>query len=195
MKNIVIIVAFLFFSINSNAQENKLKSVYFEIGGRSIYGSLNYEQTIKTFKNGYLTGRIGLSLIPLNRFFNTAIPISSNYVFGLKNHHLELGFGATFHHLQTKSESSVIVGNETTYRDIKDVYRWVYLSPSFGYRYQKATSGFYFSSQLIAFIGIYNKTNGNNIRQNNQPDWLIYPAFFPLPVMPWLGISIGYSFN
>ena len=202
MKKYIILISIISLHFTINAQEvspklKKLKSIYLEILGKTVYGSFNYEHTLKNYKNGYLTGSIGLSLLPTRRIFNLAIPLNVKYVFGVKTHHLELGLGATFHvmNLETiyvKTENGNLVDKKYT-----DYYNWLYLTPSIGYRYQKPTNGIFFTINFIPIFGIFvneNSSYGSTYRNNNT-EWFKDAAFFPFPVMPWVGFSIGYSFR
>jgi hypothetical protein len=190
MKKILFLYLILVMHLFTNAQETtvlpskKLKSIYFEAGGRAIYGSFNYEQTLKNYKNGYLTGSVGFSLIPISWFMNWAVPVNVKYVFGTKKHHLEVGLGATFHSNNYKIGS-------TTYE------RWLYLTPSIGYRFQKPTNGLFFTANFIPTVGVFEYWNPNNRNVNDGKISFFNEdtAFFPTAILPWAGFSIGYSFK
>jgi hypothetical protein len=203
MKKILFLYLTLGMHLFTNAQETtvlpskKLKSIYFEAGGRAIYGSFNYEQTLKNYKNGYLTGSVGASLLPISSFFNWAVPINVKYIFGTNNHHLELGLGATFHAIDVQTSFQTIENGNPIYIKYFDNYKWLYLTPSVGYRFQKPTNGILFSINFIPLVGLFEQidSKSKNSFYNGQTTWFKKAAFFPLPIMPWAGFSIGYCFK
>jgi hypothetical protein len=192
MKNIVLILISILLSVKVFSQSKKPKSIYLEIGGKSIYTSINYEHTIKVYEKGYLMANIGASYIPLERFVSACFPVGVKYVFGKSDHHFEAGIGASFHILNTIGiESSNSFGNDKDYRR-KNFYRWLYLTPSLGYRYQKPTNGLFFTANLLLLTGVFEYEYYENYGWDIE--WFDGTAFFPFPVVPYLGLSIGYSF-
>ncbi len=100
MRILTIISAFIMFS-SIYSQEDKERSIYFEVGGSGGLGSLNYEASIlkslSSEKINY-TWRAGLSFAPIDKNNGTGIvfPIMINSLIGASNHRLEIGVGQGF---------------------------------------------------------------------------------------------------
>jgi hypothetical protein len=110
------------------------------------------------------------------------IPISYNWIFGKKSHHLEVGIGLT----------SLIVNPNSNM--VSDFY--TYLTPKIGYRYQRPNGGLFLRATVTPMIDILNVrtyTFGNEKSRNfssfNNVVGLGYAVF------PWPGLSIGYTFK
>ena len=179
-------------------------TIYADWFGQSVFYSLNYDRLIRVNKKVKRSFSIGLGFWPSEWISVMAsVPISYNFVFGNKNGHLELGFGLT---MFTKEEY------RNTYIDVYDnhydysyVVRRDYnllIFSKIGYRYQKVRGGIFFRayfSPMANFLHI-----ARPIKFKERPEFNIpasYSVFYPifydpdLRVVPWAGVSFGYSFN
>jgi hypothetical protein len=111
IKNTFWILIILFISNTSNAQEEHtdfksiaLNNWYIELGGASMFYSMNYEKFL--FKSEYtaLVGRVGIGFNPfdytfLNKVYldrNTVMaPFTTQFLFGKGKEKFELGIGVT----------------------------------------------------------------------------------------------------
>ncbi len=81
---------------NLPAQDNtsfyRPRSVYLELGGNAIYGSINFENKFTDFKYHNIGLRVGCGW--MNKLL---VPLSTlNYYFGRRNHFLEIGVGIIY---------------------------------------------------------------------------------------------------
>lgn len=108
------------------------QAVYFGIGGSGITFSVNYDRRFGKRLNGlgFSTGLGFFGLTGTNLF---TIPASLNYLFGKKNHFLELAAGAT---LAIGSSENFFDGTSTTGSTVIGHI-------NLGYRYQPAIGGFF----------------------------------------------------
>ncbi|MFZ1750941.1 MAG: hypothetical protein WAU01_12145 [Saprospiraceae bacterium] len=68
------------------------QAVYVEFLGKGWFYSINYEHHFSKRVDGWNV-QIGAGFLPTSL---VTVPASANYVFGKKNHHLELGLGLTY---------------------------------------------------------------------------------------------------
>lgn len=159
----------LFFSTFCTAQkEHSKNAVYFEVGGNSLFYSINYDRQLKTFKNQNKLGfRLGFGgTLGYNDylwdddlylgFYN--FPVEVYYLIGESKHFLDIGIGIA----PSFSSTPFDEGQYQTDRFI-----------NLSYRFQKPGNGFFFRTGLL--VQSYN----------------IYGYTGPFP---WGRIAIGYSF-
>lgn len=151
MKRIVL-VAFLTFTIacsfaqvdtirlknNGSSADRKIvtdrppQAVYFGIGGSGITFSVNYDRRFGKRLNG-LGFSTGLGFFGFAGTSLFTIPASLNYLFGKKNHFLELAAGAT---LAIGTSQDFFNGSSTSGSTVIGHI-------NLGYRYQPANGGFF----------------------------------------------------
>lgn len=178
----------------------KRNTIYAEIGSQAGIYSINYDRLNRLNKKIKHSLSIGLALFPSKYDFTLIMPVSYNLLFGKKNNHLELGFGATiyFYKFYTRGNTNSPV-DLWTYR--KDYF--LFASPKIGYRYQKLHGRFFFRATFCPIVNIVQRFGAlkfKNASQYNAPS--SYRFFEPWgfdwswgPVLPWAGISFGYTFN
>lgn len=108
------------------------QAVYFGIGGSGPIFSVNYDRRFAKKLNG-LGFTAGLGFFGQTGASIFSIPASINYLFGPKNHFLELAAGATF--LTASLDAFDTNNNDTESVFIGHV--------NLGYRYQPANGGFF----------------------------------------------------
>jgi len=174
---------FLFLSLNICGQENnvvtplKRNTLFLEVGGQSLYASISYDRLFRMDKKTKTSVTCGLALLPLKGYFFISTPISYNFLFGQKNHHLELGPGLTF-----ISES---YNNRT--------YSLLYFSPKIAYRFQRPTGGLFFRFSFVpTMFGVENYS----IRRSTD---LYYNSIIYNPdndgLNWWFGLGVGWTFK
>jgi hypothetical protein len=89
----------LFGQKNPNDSIIKRNTIYIEIGGQGIFGSLNYDRLFrvkKKVKTSFSCGVATFGNYTANNYDEYwGIPLSYNFLFGKRNSHLELGIGFT----------------------------------------------------------------------------------------------------
>jgi hypothetical protein len=102
MKSILIhfsITLSLFSISQTNTISNNLKrnSLYFEIGGQSIFYSVNYDKLIHVREKIQTSFTVGASIVPKNTFcdFGISTPVSYNLILGKSTHKFVVGIGLT----------------------------------------------------------------------------------------------------
>ena len=112
--------------ITSSDKKLKPHSIYVELGGNSIFYSLNYDYLFSLSENGKLAVGAGLEYLTMGSYDNSYAPLSKsfllvtpavNLLLGKKSHHLEVGMSAIYFSIP---------------------------SARIGYRYQPAKGGFLF---------------------------------------------------
>jgi hypothetical protein len=209
MKNIVFslcllcIVTYGFAQLNSSPKRN---TVYVEAFGQGLYNSLNYDRLIHTDRKIVHSISAGITYLPLSYLEAYGVPVSYNWVFGKSNHHLELGIGFAAMFIKQK-EINVTYGFENsdgTYSSVsfigEQTTMFNYITPKIGYRFQKASGGFFYRATLnpiLPSVNIEGRMIGSPVYLPNEKTNIYYfqeSAFFPWLVTPWLGMSFGYSF-
>lgn len=202
-------------SIQNNIERKTLKTldtiprrntIYADIGGQAGLYSLNYDILFRMKKKVKHSFSSGLEIIPVDKYYKVVIaPVSYNFLLGKKNHHLELGLGFTFffsrytappHSYYYYTNSNSTYGHEVDYI--------LFGSLRIGYRYQKYTSKLFFRiylSPLTNIVEYFGDIKFKNESQFNQrSSGLTYFDtwgwdYLGGHVLPWAGISIGYSFK
>ena len=72
----------------------RVRNVFFELGGQGLQYSVNYDTRFSDRRNGF-GGRLGLGYFSLKGREATTIPISLNYLLGNGQHFADFGLGAT----------------------------------------------------------------------------------------------------
>ena len=172
---------------NSSELDIARNSIFAEAFGQGFCWSVNYDRLLnvdRKVKNSY---SIGVVYVPKSVGFGDGtyygIPFSYNWLFGKKNHHLELGVGVT----------SLIVDpywahNVTSY--------YTYMTPKIGYRYQRSQGGLFFRATATSMIDLLNvsvyKYDDLTVRHFST---LNDVAGLGYAIFPWPGMSIGYTFK
>jgi hypothetical protein len=186
------------------ATEIKRNSIYIEAFGQGLYNSFSFDRLYNVDKKVKTSFSAGLTIIPHPELFVLGIPVSYNYLFGQKNHHLELGLGITGMYLRhgriSASESVTDINGVTQTNNYvghqNDFY--TYFTPKIGYRFQKNSGGLFLRLTLTPSIAGINSIGGTQggklIKQNREIQYFKSAAFFePYKIFPWAGISIGWT--
>lgn len=155
----------------------KRNSLFLEVGGQSLYASVSYDRLFRTDHKIKNSITCGLFVLPLKGFFFISVPVSYNFIFGQKNHHLELGPGVNF-----LSESYG-----------KPSYNLLYFSPKVAYRFQKPNGGLFLRFSFVpVMLGVQNYSSRrsiglyyNSIIYNPDNDGLHW----------WFGLAVGATFK
>lgn len=213
MKSINFSVLFLIsFSFTSFSQSldttqsdvsMKRNTIYLEILGQGLYNSLNFDRILhpeNRIKHS-ITG--GLSYFRLSYLEEVAALGSYNFLFGKKNHHLELGIGLSVMSLisfDIQSNQSYPNPNGGTYTvaytgSQHSIYS--YFTPKIGYRFQKPTGGFFYRLSFTPALAGVNYIGpiegGGNTTFGGYYEIFNSAAFFGSRIFPWVGMSFGYT--
>jgi len=204
---IIITVPLLNFGqVTAPANDIKRNSVYLEAFGQGMYNSLSFDRLYHTDKKIKTSFSAGLTSLLIPELFVLAAPVSYNLLFGEKNHHLELGLGFTIMSFESRTieaHASYIGYNNTPMEDPYTGYSYdfyTYFTPKVGYRFQKPGGGIFFRATLtpaIAGINRLGNTKGGNhdVVQPHRMEYFSRTVLFDHPVLPWVGISIGWTFK
>ena len=207
-KNLLLPLLFLlpFISAAQGPSETpaiKRNSAYAEIFGQGLYNSLSFDRLYNVDKKVKTSFSAGLTLIPSPGLFVVGLPVSYNFLFGQKNHHLELGIGFTAMYLrrgnievtehlydpQGAMSVNNYIGNATDF--------YSFFTPKVGYRYQRPEGGFFFRLSFtppIAGINHIGDTKGGKSDYDwSYTEYFSSAAFFGRPVFPWGGLSFGWT--
>lgn len=183
--------------------EIKRNSIYGEVFGQGLYNSISFDRLYHTERKVKTSLSAGITFLPLSYMVAVATPVSYNYIFGQKNHHLELGLGFTPMYFRSKqieatdsySDKNGIIHNESFIGHETDFFS--YFTPKIGYRFQKPNGGLFFRatfSPAVAGINKYGSLKGGNYKLNDSySEYFSSAAFFGSPVFPWAGVSIGWT--
>lgn len=179
-------------------------TIYLEAFGQGLYNSLAYDRILFPEFRVKHSATIGLTFIPPISYIQVVgLPVSYNFIFGQKNHHLELGVGFTsmiFKELgiQTGYYTTDPMGNLTLVtEEVDQINLFFYMTPKIGYRFQKPTGGFFFRATLtppVAGINIWNYQSSGTFQSGSYTEIFRNAAFFEGRIFPWAGLSFGYSF-
>jgi hypothetical protein len=154
-------------------------SFFLELGGNSLFYSLNYDRILLDRSAWKLSGRIGGMYFPgfmvANRHM-IGIPVEVSYLRGNRNHHLEIGLGFT--PIYDTYPLSTSRGEDYQWRDL------VVLGVArIGYRYQKREGGFFFKTGFTPLLGTV-----HNLREEWR--WRGKKELFGYPLA---GLAFGYT--
>ncbi len=180
-------------------------SVYLEVFGQGLYNSLSYDRILFPEFRVKHSATIGLTFIPPIGYMQVvAIPVSYNFIFGQRKHHLELGLGFTpmiFKEIGIQSTfyEQDNFGTVTSVTEkVDNVNLFFYLTPKIGYRFQKPEGGFFFRATLtppVAGINIWRYNSTSSYSQSPYTELFTNAAFFGSRIYPWAGLSFGYTFD
>jgi hypothetical protein len=210
MKKIILQSIIFLSPIASFGQENvtrtetKRNTIYIEAFGQGLYNSFTFDRLYNVDKKIKTSFSAGLTTIPHPELFVVGTPVSYNFLFGQKNHHLELGIGITPMYLRQgriDCSESVTDANGVIQTNSFVGYQnnfYSYFTPKIGYRFQKNTGGFFFrftfTPSVAGINAIGGVQGGNLIKRNQEIQYFKYAAFFePNKIFPWAGISIGWT--
>ncbi len=205
IQTIVFLIPIITFGQESiKASQTKRNSIYFEAFGQGLYNSFSFDRLYNVDKKIKTSFSAGLTIIPHPEFFVLGVPVSYNYIFGQKNHHLELGLGITAMYLrqgQINASESVTDINGVTKTNDYIGYKnnfYTYFTPKIGYRFQKNSGGLFLRLTLTPSIAGINSIGGTEggklIKQDRETQYFKSAAFFePYKIFPWAGLSIGWT--
>lgn len=181
-------------------------SVYCEVFGQGIYDAFSFDRLYHIDKKIKTSFSAGLTVMMIPEMFVFAAPVSYNFLFGEKNHHLELGLGFTFMSFESrKIEAHVPYINQNGVLSEDDFTGYsydfyTYFTPKIGYRFQKPAGGIFFRATLtpaIAGINRLGNTKGGSydVVQPNRMEYFSCTVLRDFPVLPWAGISVGWTFK
>lgn len=124
LKRFAILLFFSCLGFSVKAQSKFPAAVFIEAGGSGGFASVNFDKGFFTFKNGFLSGRIGVGYFQGEKYFGNSsgvfvIPTIVNCMLGKSPNWLETGFGLS---LGISTKPSVFSR----------------IAPTLGYRYQKS---------------------------------------------------------
>ena len=209
MKKIIIQTIVFLSPIISFGQENlasteiKRNSIYFEAFGQGLYNSFSFDRLYNVDKKIKTSFSAGLTIIPHPELFVLGVPVSYNYLFGQKSHHLELGIGFTAMYLRqgriSASEGYIDNNGLSQTNDFvghsNDFYSFI--TPKIGYRFQKSSGGIFLRLTLTPPIAGINRIGGIKGGKYNSgwtsTEYFTSAAFFDYRAFPWAGFSIGWT--
>ena len=149
-KKILFISLVTLCSVNVTAQHRKLS--YIELGGSSIFGSINYDMRFSSNVNDGLGARIGFGgtfgTFDTDRIYTA--PIGVNYVYGKGRNGLLIGV------------NSVLAFNGEDVKKPSD-FKSVIFSADIGYRFTPKDNGLSFQA---TYSPLFNTVDGN------MPFWI-----------------------
>jgi len=151
-------------------------SIYIELGGNAVFGSVNYERLFPyaAAPGTTLALRVGGFFHPGNNDSGVKniliIPLESSAFWGRRAVKPELGFGLTY--LQSYSVQDDLHEEGYKYTEFLPVFR-------FGLRYEKPGKPYVARLALTPLVIAV----------------LEDPGTYMPPVLPWLGLSVGYHFG
>lgn len=174
---------------------------YIEGAGQGLLYSINYERLGKKARNSYSVGLASYTW-GFSKYHDIILtfPFSYSFLYGKGPNHFEVGFGLSIYFAKyfawTCSDDSgggcgEIYGRRN--------YMILFCSPKIGYRFQKRSGGLFFKALFSPLVGAihYEGDSRFNDSKYNMPGagWHYQEATRLGPVLPWAGISLGYTFN
>jgi len=147
---ILLLLLILSLSAISQKQMNNFALTVDVLGNGGLY-SVNGEYKIGKINNFQVNARAGFGYYQTNNQYEfIGVPIGLNLLTGTKNHHLELGLGASY-----------VKGLPFPYKGGNPILETegIYFVPSIGYRYDKLITGLIFKVYYSPFIGTYSLFN------------------------------------
>ncbi len=96
-RTTALIIAFLAVGVTAGTYEESKNAVYIELLGNGVIYSLNYDRIIATVAEKHHLGvRVGFTLLPVDTLeirYPLIFPVTANYLFGPREHKLEVGLG------------------------------------------------------------------------------------------------------
>lgn len=121
----------------------KEQSAFLELGGPGLAISGNYDARLHNTRTGW-GYRVGMGYFGASGNTVFTIPLQVNYLYGERNHHLELGAGTTFLH-----SNGTNVGNSVWEFDRITGFIG---TGTIGYRYQPARAGITFGAAFVPIV-------------------------------------------
>lgn len=123
LKQIAVLLLFCSLGFSMKAQREFPSAPFVEVGGSGGFASVNFDKGFLSFKQGFLTGRIGLGYFQGEKYYSNTfgvfvIPTMFNCMLGKNPNWLETGFGLS---LGISVKPSI----------------YSRITPTLGYRYQK----------------------------------------------------------
>ncbi|MFZ4455881.1 MAG: hypothetical protein ACOYOT_06635 [Bacteroidales bacterium] len=195
MKKIFSITLILFTICFTGFTQNKT-AITLDLGGMGGLYTLNGEYEIGKFKSNRINLHLGFGYAKVDGVQYIGAPVGLNLISGEKNHHLELGLGASYIH------GLVVYGKK--FED-----EGIYFAPTIGYRYDKFQKGWLFKiyySPMFALHDFFNKEKflnevvppfyGNWTKEEYYNQMYGGRATYPTIKNDFanFGLSIGYRF-
>lgn len=200
LKNgLLLFFLIIYFNVFSQTKTNNFALTLDLFGNSGLY-SVNGEYKIGKIYNNQVNARVGFGCSEINGVEFIGVPIGLNFITGKKNHHLELGLGASFIKGMTFIPLQSGNANES---------EGIYFVPSIGYRFDKLTRGLIIKVYYSPFVGIYDFINKektlNQINQilntNMTEEEMLNSPYMEILGYPtikntlvYFGVSIGYRF-
>jgi hypothetical protein len=177
------------------------------MGGSGLY-SFNGEYQVGNTNNLRFNAHLGFGYLPMGgpEFF--AIPFGFNMLTGSKQHHLEIGLGASF--IQGLRNVQILDGDFGTAQAHWELSHGLYLAPSIGYRFDKLNKGIIlkvYYSPLINVYDFFDKTDYleklilTRYDETTTKEEYYNKTFgnadsYPIAKSKWgnFGVTIGYKF-
>jgi len=150
IKSILFTLVFLTTSvvISSQEKENSKNTAYFELLGKGIYYSFNYEREIYRIDEKLaFNGSVGFSILPgftdIEKSKDRLFPFEINAKYSFGQHHVVLGYGTTlwkYKVLDIKIDNSNI-GSAPALPTLREMEEW-FAHIVVEYRYQNPDGGF-----------------------------------------------------
>jgi hypothetical protein len=171
----------------SPKEDLERNTIYTEAFGQGFCWSLNYDRLTNIERKVINSYSIGAVFVPKSIEFGDGayygIPVSYNWLFGKKSHHLELGLGLT----------QMIV--KPYFRNFETNY-YAYLTPKISYRFQGPQGGLFFRATALAIVDLFNykvfKFGDDTFRGYSALNNVVGLGS---AVFPWPGLSVGYTFK
>lgn len=179
-------------------------TIYAELGGQALAYSINYDRLYRVNKKVKNSFSAGLEIIDFSwKYYSTILtPFSYNFLFGKKRDYLELGIGLTSLFNRHYNDPWEYYPYEPLHAYRTSIY--LFTSPKIGWRFQPNRGGLFFRaafSPVIHILSYDSPRKYKNATHYNEPaayyffeDWQDIP-WSTGPVLPWAGISFGYTFN
>lgn len=184
--------------------EVKRNSIYFEAFGQGLYNSFSFDKLYNVDRKIKTSINAGITIIPSGELFVLASPIAYNFLFGLRNNHLELGFGITAMYIRNgninvgrgiidengNQQHENFIGHENNF--------YSYFTPKIGYRFQRPSGGLFLRVTLTPSIAGINRLSGTkggiyDKYSRSETEYFTSAAFFGYRAFPWAGLSIGWT--
>ena len=156
-------------------------TLYASILGNGLYYAVSIDQRWRTKNGRHMSCSVGLTYVPgdpdVRLTPKFSLPIQWNWFRGI-SHHREHGAGLTF-------GSGWYAGSGTGDGPLASQGIYIFAKP-IGYRYQRATGGFFLRVNILTLARLI---------ELNQRYVEKYGYWETPPIIPWLGVDVGYTFR
>jgi hypothetical protein len=179
---------------DSSSSLPKRNTIYIEAFGQGLLNSLSYDRLYRTGKKNKTSVSAGVTFFPSIGIGDMYLgsQLSYNFLYTMKNHHIELGMGLNF--LVDEVKEGVEYLGES---GIEKNY-YLYFTPKLGYRFQRPQGGIFFRVTFTPLVAFMNRVGeisiGNTQVVNSRFEFFTNVVSFGNRAFPWGGISIGYTF-